>query len=159
MISGDTFSGSSAQLRVVAAAFLLAAFALWHFAALRSRIPIPRALALTLLRGAAVTLVLVLITGPSLIQRTFNPVRRPLAVVVDTSRSMGLHGGLERTRLDRVRDFLETREFRRVAAGFVPAYFSISDSLSPITRDGIRALQATGPRTDLPSASDRRGGA
>lgn len=159
MILEDAFGGSYARYWVVAAATLLAAFVAWHYVALRSRVAVPRALLLPLLRGAAVALVLVLIAGPRVVQRTLNPVRRPLTVAVDTSRSMGLRGGLERTRLDRVRDFLEAREFRRVTAGFVPGYFSISDSLAAITRDEIRALQPDQPRTDLASALRATGGA
>ena len=152
MAVGDAFGGSAAQFWAAAAAALLAAFAVWHFVALRSRVSLPRALILTLLRSGAVALVLVLIAGPRVVQRTFNPVRRTLAVAVDTSRSMGLRGGLERSRLERVQDFLGAGEFRRVAAGFVAGYFSISDSLSPLARDGIAALRPDGPRTDLAGA-------
>jgi len=152
MVVGDAFSGGAAQLRAVAAAALLAGFSVWHYGALRSRVSSRRALVLTLLRGTAIALVLVLIAGPRFVQRTFNPVRRPLAVAIDISRSMGLRGGLDRTRLDRVRDFLESREFGKFAAGFVPGYFTVSESLSPISRDGIGALQPAGPRTDLVAA-------
>lgn len=152
MVVGDAFSGDAAQFWAVAAAVLLVAFAAWHYFALRSRVSLPRALLLVLLRSTAVALVLALIAGPRVVQRTFNPVRRPLAVTVDTSRSMGLRGGLVHTRLDRVRSFLETKEFSKIAAGFVPGYFSVSESLSPITRDEVGALQPDGSRTDLAGA-------
>jgi len=154
----DAFSGSAAPLWAAAAATLLALFSIWHYFSLRSRVSASRALVLTLLRSTAVALVLVLIAGPRVVQRTFNPVRRQLAVAVDTSRSMGLRGGLEGSRLDRVRDFLEAGEFRRVAAGFVTGYFSISESLSPLTYDGLAALQPEGARTDLTGALRGVGG-
>ncbi|MHB8837192.1 MAG: glutamine amidotransferase [Candidatus Methylomirabilia bacterium] len=156
MAVADAFSGGTAQLGAAAAVALLAVFATWHYLSLRSRIFAPRALLLTLLRSTAVALVLVLIAGPRVVRQAFNQARRPLAVAIDTSRSMGLLGGLERSRLDRVRDFLETGEFRRVAAGFVPGYFSVADSLVPLARDRIGALQADGARTDL--AGMLRGG-
>jgi uncharacterized membrane protein len=158
MAVGDAFSGGAAQLWAAAAAALLAGFAVWLYRALRSRVSAPRALVLTLLRCSAVALVLVLIAGPRIVQRTLHPVRRPLAVAVDTSRSMGLRGGLELSRLDRVRGFLATAEFRRAAAGFVPGYFSIAESLSPLGREQIGALQPDGPRTDLAGALRRAGG-
>jgi len=158
MVVGDAFSGGTAQIWAAAAAALLGVFAVWHYVSLRSRVSVPRSLVLTLLRSTAIALVLVLIAGPRFAQRTFNPVRRPLAVAIDTSRSMGLRGGLERSRLDRVRDFLEAGEFRRVAAGFVAGYFSVSESLSPLSRDGIAALKPDGGRTDLAGALRRADG-
>jgi len=152
MALGETFSGSAVQVWAAAATALLIAFAGWHFAALRSRVALPRALLLTFLRGASIALVLVLIAGPRLIQRTFNPIRRPLAIAIDTSRSMGLRGGLQVSRLDRVRTFLETDDFRRVAAAFLPEYFSVAGSVAPVAREGIVALQPSGQRTDLAGA-------
>ncbi len=159
MAVGDAFGGNTALLWAVAAARAPRRIrGSGTTSRLRSRVPVPRALILTLLRGTAVALVLALIAGPRVVRRTFNPVRRPLAVAVDTSRSMGLRGGLERSRLDRVRDFLETGEFSRVAAGFVTGYFSISESLKPLTREGIAALRPDGARTDLAGALRVAGG-
>lgn len=155
---GSAFGGVAAQLWAVAAAAALAVFALWHYAALRSRVSARKAAFLTVLRSAAIALVLVLIAGPRVVLQTFHRVRRPIAVAIDTSRSMALRGGLERSRLDRVRDFLDTAEYRRSAAGFVSGYFSFSESLAPVAPDGIGALVPEGPRTDIAGAVRQAGG-
>ncbi len=152
MSVGDAFIGGLPQLLAAVAAVFLAVFAGWHYGALRSRISRPRALILTVVRCTAVGLVLFLIAGPRLVRRTLSPARRPLAVVIDNSRSMGLRGGLERSRLERVLGFLGAEEFTRVTAGFDPGYFTVSDSLSPVSPDGMRGLQPAGPRTDLAGA-------
>jgi len=149
---GDSFSGGAARVFIVAAAAILALLALWHYAAVRSRVSVAKALLLTVLRCAAVALVLVLIAGPRMVRRTLHPVRRSLNVAVDVSRSMGLRGGLESSRLERVRTFLQGAEFRRVAGGFVAGYFSFADSLAPVAPDGIGKLRPEGPRTDLAGA-------
>jgi hypothetical protein len=159
MAVGETFGGSSAQFWAAVSAALLLAFSCWYYLALRSRLAVRAALLLALLRSTAIALLLVLVAGPRVVQRTLNPVRRPLSVAVDTSRSMGIRGGLERSRLDRVRDFLETGEFGRVAAGYVPAYFSFSESVSPVAREAIGALQPDGSRTDLAGSLRGVGGA
>ena len=158
MTFGDTIGGSSSHLWAAAAATLLAVFAIWHYLALRSRVPVGRALALVSLRCTAIAVVLVLIAGPRVVRRTFQRVRRPLAVAVDTSRSMALHGGLEHSRLDRVRDFLESGAFSRIAAGFATEYFSFAESLAPVARNGIVSLLPEGPRTDLAGALRGAGG-
>lgn len=152
MTVGDAFNAGYAQLLAVAAVVLFAAFTVWHYLSLRSRVAPPKALLLTFLRGAAVALVLVLIAGPRVLQRTLHPVRRPLNVAIDTSRSMGLRGGLEKPRLDRVRDFLQTGAFSRGTADFVTGYFAFAESLSAVARDAIGSLQPDGPRTDLAGA-------
>lgn len=149
MAFGDGLNGGSALLWAAGASILLLAFAIWHYAALRVRVSVPKALILVALRTGTVALVLVLIAGPRVVQRTLHPVRRPIVVAVDTSRSMGLRGGLDRTRLERVRDFLQTKEFSRAAAGFAPAYFSFSEALQTVAPDGIEALRPEGARTDL----------
>lgn len=148
VVAGEGF----AQFWMAAAAAGLAAFCVWHYRSLRTRVSVPRALLLTLLRGAAVAAVLVLIAGPRVLRPARHPVRRPLVVAVDTSRSMGLRGGLERSRLERVRDFVASKEFGRVADGFVTTYASVSESLQPVDRDGLAALEPGGPRTDLAGA-------
>lgn len=158
MTLGEAFSGNGAQYGAAAAIALLAAFCVWHFVSLRSRVSRPRALLITLLRGAALALVLVLIAGPRVVRQTLQPVHRPLAVVIDTSRSMGLRGGLEHSRLERVQGFLNTGAFNRSTAKYVAGYFSAAESLRPLTREGIGALRSEGPRTDLAGALLAAGG-
>jgi len=158
MTGSGVFSGGYSLPVAAAAILLLSLFSLWNFLSLRTRVAAPRALALTLLRGSALALVLVLIAGPRLLRRSFSAPSRPLAVVVDDSRSMGLRGGLERPRFDRVLAFLESGTFNRVLAGFLPAYFTVDDSLTPITRDRLRGQAPAGPRTDLAGALGRGDG-
>jgi uncharacterized membrane protein len=155
---GDALGGSAAQLRAAGAAVLLAAFALWHYAALRSRLPVPRALLLAALRCATVALAIVLLVGPRVVRRTLNPVRRPIVVAVDTSRSMGLRGGLGSSRLDRVRSFLQSAEYREVAGGYLPRYFSFSETLAPVAPEVLGTLLPDGTRTDLAGALGAAGG-
>jgi hypothetical protein len=154
-----TLGGGLSQLWAFGAAILLAVLALWQYTALRSRIPVAKALLLTVLRCASIALVLVLLAGPRIVRRTFNRVRRPIAVAVDTSRSMGLRGGLASTRLDRARDFLQSREYRDVASGFVAGHFSFAESVAPVAPEGIGALRPDGPRTDLAGALREAGAA
>jgi uncharacterized membrane protein len=155
----ETLTGGGARLLAAGAALLLAVLALWQYTALRSRVPAAKALLLTMLRCASVAMIFVLLAGPRVVRRTFSAVRRPIAVAVDTSRSMGLHGGLESTRLDRVRDFLQSREFRDVASGFAAGYFSFAESLAPVAPEGIGTLRPDGPRTDLAGALQEAGSA
>ncbi len=154
---GNAFGGGFTHLWAAASAVALAFFSLWHYAALRSRVSARRAAALALLRGAAIALVLVLLAGPRVVHQTFQRVRRPIVVAIDTSRSMGFHGGLELSRLDRVREFLQTAEYRRSAAGFVTGLYSFSDSLAPVAPDGVGALLPEGSRTDLSGALRQAG--
>ena len=73
-----------------------------------------------------------------------------------SSRSMGLRGGLERSRLERVRDFLRGRGLPAGSPrGIVPGYFSFSESLSPLAREGIGGELPDGPRTDLAARGGR----
>ena len=80
--------------------------------------------------------------GPRVVRRTLHPVRRPLAVAVDTSRSMGLLGGLERSRLDRVQGFLESGSSAGSRRGSSPGTSRSAESLSPLARDGIGGAPA-----------------
>lgn len=159
MASGFTFSGGGTQTWLLVAAVLIAVFALWHYAALRTRVALPKALLLTFLRSGALALVLGLIAGPRVVQRIIHRVRRPISVVIDTSRSMALRGGLELSRLDRVREFVQGDEFRRLAAEYDLGYLAFSESLAPIAPGGLGALQADGIRTDLAAALAEVGGA
>ncbi len=158
MALGEVFRGTGAQFMAAAAAAFIAAFGLWYFFSLRSRVSGARAALIALLRCVSLALVLVLIAGPRIVRRAIHPVRRPLTIAVDASRSMGLRGGLERSRLERVRDFLQTGEFDRSIAGFVPGYFSVAESFSPLTREGLEGLRPEGPRTDLAGALRVAGG-
>lgn len=137
-----------------AAAALLCAVAVWQYFALRTRVARAPAILLTALRVAALALVLLIITGPQVVRRTLQHVRRPIAVAVDTSRSMSLRGGLDRTRLERVQDFLDSGEFRRFAGDYLPKYFSVADGATEIPGTAVAGLAAAGVRTDLDGAID-----
>lgn len=152
MGSGLFFSGGWPPQLVAAAAVAVAVLGIWHYRALRSRVSARKALVLAGLRCAAVAIVLVLLAGPRLSFRAAHRASRPITVAVDTSRSMGLSGGLEGSRLERVRGFLQSADFRRVAAAYVTGYAAFSESLKPLAMDGIAGLTADGPRTDLARA-------
>jgi uncharacterized membrane protein len=135
-----------------AAALLLAAVAAWQYLALRTRVPPGRALLLAGLRSAALGLVLLAVLGPQLVRRALRQVRRPLGVAIDVSRSMGLKGGQEGTRLERVQRFLAGTEFARISADYLPEYVAFADTATKVAPGGLRGLAPTGSGTDLPGA-------
>ena len=81
-----TLGGGLSQLWAVGAAILLAALALGQYTALRSRVPVAKALLLTVLRCASVALILVLLAGPRIVRQTFSRVRLPIAVYFQTNK-------------------------------------------------------------------------
>ncbi|HWR97792.1 MAG TPA: hypothetical protein VN317_05160, partial [Candidatus Methanoperedens sp.] len=149
---GLSLPAEAARAGAAAATLLLLAAGLWYFAALRARVGTRRALALATLRVAALALVLVLLAGPRQVLRRLQRERRPVSVLVDTSLSMGLHGGLEPTRLERVRSFLASADFRGLGEEFTPGYQAFSTSLVPIAPAALPALRADGARTDIEGA-------
>jgi uncharacterized membrane protein len=158
---GLTLPAEVARAWAAGALLLLLATALWQFFSLRARVGIPRAAALAALRTAAVALVLVLLAGPRQVLRSVSRESRPVSVLVDTSLSMGLRGGLEQTRLERVRAFLASGDFRGLGDEFTPSYDAFSTTLRRVGPDGLDALRPDGARTDLEGAlreADARGG-
>ncbi|HEY5998463.1 MAG TPA: hypothetical protein VI078_04080, partial [bacterium] len=159
MVHALSFPTEIARAWAAGALLLLAAVALWQFLALRTRVAVPRALALAVLRAAALALVLVLLAGPRRVLRSVSRESRPVAVLVDTSQSMGLRGGLEGTRLDRVRSFLGSEDFKALAGEFPPRFMAFAAAAAPVPPDGLGALRADGPRTDIAGAVSAAGGA
>ncbi len=149
---GFALRGDAAPLWAAAAAAALAAFAAWQFIALRGRVATARAALLTALRCASAALVLALLAGPQLVVRSRRTVRRPVSIALDTSQSMGLRGGLETTRLERVRAFLGGEEFRRVLGEYSPSYFSFAAAAAPLAPEAIPALAARGAASDIEGA-------
>jgi uncharacterized membrane protein len=158
---GLSLPAEVARVWAAAALLLLLAAGLWQFFALRTRVGSARAAALAALRTGALALVLVLLAGPRRVIRSVQPESRPVSVLVDSSLSMGLRGGLEQSRLERVRTFLASEGFRNLGDEFTPSYDAFSTSLTRVGGDALATLRADGARTDLEGAlreADTRGG-
>ena len=82
-----------------------------QFLSLKERLSRPRSWALTLLRGLVYAFLIFFLLSPGLLERRITKLRRPLALLVDTSQSMGFpsspdsgqSGGKTRSRLDLVK--------------------------------------------------------
>src|SRR3989442_5653846 len=85
-----------------------------QFLSLKERLSRPRSWALTILRGLVYAFLIFFLLSPGLLERRITKLRRPLALLVDTSQSMGFpsspdsgqSGGKTRSRLDLVKEKL-----------------------------------------------------
>lgn len=130
-------------------AVLILLAVLWQFVSLRSRFSWQRALGLTAVRFMVLGAVLFFVLEPALLRQRREKYKPTLAVAIDNSQSMGLKGGREETRLERIKAFLSSSVFRDVAEGYFTEYYIFSEGAQPLHQDDIEKVEATGRWTDL----------
>ncbi len=110
---------------------------------------------LTALRFGACALVLVMLLNPALLIQKVMLVLPRLAVLVDTSGSMGLATDGERTRLQGVVDYLHDEQraaLDKLAERYDIALYQFDDTVRMLPRDDLPQVKPGGRRTDLVGA-------
>ncbi|MBN2498753.1 MAG: hypothetical protein JXR96_29450 [Deltaproteobacteria bacterium] len=101
------------------------------------------------LRGLGFAALGLLLMGPAIQQRQLSPLKSRLAILVDTSESMGL-GGERARRLDRVLGFLKDQAgaLARLGERFELDWWAFDRRAEPIAADSLEQREL-GPATDL----------
>ena len=107
------------------------------------------------IRIAWVIVLAFLVCGPVLVVSGWVPQRNRLAVMVDSSRSMGIkHKG--ESRLDQVKNLFERDFIKQLEnkTGIYPEVFSFADNVSPVSRPEVEQFNFTadGNQTDISNA-------
>src|ERR1044072_7683558 len=76
----------------------------YQFLGLRRRLGMRRAIPLTALRAIVYSLLVFFLLSPGLVQTRVTKLRRPLNLLIDTSKSMGLPGPSGKSRVDNVKE-------------------------------------------------------
>ena len=109
-------------------------------------------LGLTALRFGAYALVLGMLLNPALLIQKVMLILPQLAVLVDTSGSMGLGTDGERTRLQGVVDYLHDEQraaLDKLAERYQIDLYQFDDTVRMLPREGLPQAQPGGQRTDL----------
>jgi uncharacterized membrane protein len=137
----------------------LAALALQFFS-LKQRLSGTRSALLTLLRGVVFALLIFLLLSPALLERKTTKLRRPLALLLDTSQSMGFAansdsiqgGGKPRSRLDLAKEkLLSGKEplIQQLGRDYDLRIYQFGNGLAPVGADTLPQLSAKGRGTRL----------
>jgi uncharacterized membrane protein len=115
---------------------------------------------LVALRGAVYGLAVLLLLEPALDLKNISKVKNEVAVLVDTSRSMGLKtSDSDQTRYDRARDALEEvqaiEEQTRDSHKF--SFYSFDDDLEPSSATALQKATPDGPESNLSAALENLG--
>ncbi len=104
-------------------------------------------------RGVSLTLLVLMILQPALEFQKASRIKNKVAILVDTSESMGLKEAGS-ARIARVKEFLQKNQgyFDRLEKDFDLDFFSFSLGLQPTSRELIKELKAVGQGTDLGKA-------
>jgi uncharacterized membrane protein len=137
----------------------LGALALQLFS-LKQRLSGTRSALLTLLRGVVFALLIFLLLSPALLERKTTKLRRPLALLLDTSQSMGFAansdsiqgGGKPRSRLDLAKEkLLSGKEplIQQLGREYDLRIYQFGNGLAPVGADTLPQLSAQGRGTRL----------
>ena len=135
---------------VIALAFLALLVRQWLD--LRQRTSRRARLGLTLLRFGAYALVLMMVLNPALLIQKVMMILPQLAVLVDTSGSMGLSVSGEPTRLQGVVDYLHDEQrsaLDKLAERYEIGLYQFDDTVRMLPREDLPQVQTGGQRTDL----------
>jgi len=133
--------------------------ALVQYRRLRDRLGRPRAGYLACLRLAAVWLIMAVALNPLLVARESHKVLPAVAVIVDTSWSMGQpSAGAEGSRLVEARAIL-TQSAQSLLNSLAQKYevnlYGLADSLTPLTSADLATVKAGGNKGDLNQALEK----
>lgn len=137
----------------------LGTFALlaYQFLGLRQRLSAKKRSLLISLRGVVYLLLVFFLFSPGAVEKRVTKLRRPLAILVDTSQSMGLPAAQDeprrnKSRIDAVKEkLLEGKEplIQRLARDYDLRWYQFSAGLEPITPSSLSGLAARGKGTRL----------
>ncbi|MBN2414969.1 hypothetical protein JXO52_03965 [bacterium] len=150
MFSGISFSLSFAAGRLpVFLTLILIVAAVWYYYRVTLP-PVPSALRVLLacLRGGALLLLAAALFGGVLSLTREREVKAPVAVLVDTSSSMGIGGG-SRADTAAIKAFFSGSEWQGFAAAHDVRFFAFSDT---VQQTSPAALLFNGPVTDIEQA-------
>ncbi len=124
----------------------------YQFIGLRRRLGMRRAIPLTALRAIVYSLLVFFLLSPGLVQTRVTKLRRPLNLLIDTSKSMSLPGPTGKSRLDTVKEKLTAGDdplIRRLERDYDLRIYQFSTALAPVAPSAIPQLEATGKGTRL----------
>ena len=131
----------------------------YQLLAMRQRLSAKKGFLLLSLRAIVYVLLIFFLLSPGAVEKRVTRLRRPLAVLVDTSQSMGLRASGERpqnkSRIDLVKELLlEGKEpwSRRLARDYDVRWYQFSAGLEPIAPSSLGGLAAQGRGTRLVEA-------
>src|ERR1051326_6406353 len=119
----------------------------YQFLGLRRRLGMRRAIPLTALRAIVYSLLVFFLLSPGLVQTRVTKLPRPLNLLIDTSKSMGLPGPSGKSRLDTVKEKLTGGNdplIRRLERDYDLRIYQFSTALAPVAPSAIPQLEATG---------------
>jgi len=129
------------------------AAAVYEYWLIRKRLGSPRAAVLSLLRLGALFLLISFALDPSLSVREEQKVTPSLAILLDTSQSMGLAGSAGRgTRLDEAKEILlsgPTPLLKSLTERFNIRLYGLGESLRSLETEGLAGLKAEEKREML----------
>lgn len=127
----------------------------WSYRCEGKSVPAKMRRRLLLLRLSWTILLAILLTGPILVISGWIPQKNRLAVLLDTSRSMGIKFQGE-SRIERVKKLFAGGFLNKIAdkTGIFPEVFSFADNVSPLSRQEIDqfSITADGNQTDISGA-------
>jgi len=132
-----------------------------QYNAIRSKISREKALIVSLLRLGTIFLLVAFALNPSLTTRKTQRIPPSVAVILDTSESMGQPGGGRSARLDEARTLLTAGErplLEALREKFEVNLFSLADSLKPLGDKELAGLKAHGGKGDIAGALETLGG-
>jgi uncharacterized membrane protein len=134
--------------------FGLALAAVWvQYRLSRAKLGNNRALVLSLLRLVAIAMLVAFALNPSLIATQVHELSPGIAIVVDTSDSMGQSNVEDQTtRLDKVRSLLTEGQLpllRSLGEKYDVSVYGLSDSLRPLESGDLSRLTAGGNKGDV----------
>lgn len=144
-------------LELIYLLFLLGGIAvILQYVWIRKRLPRSRAITITLLRLATFVLLISFLLNPFSLERKEHKVLPSLAILLDTSPSMGLpgHGGKEK-RLDEAKALLlegQTPLLRSLSEKFDVTLYRLGDSLMPLKEEELGPLRPGKKKGDLSDA-------
>ncbi|MFQ5850032.1 MAG: glutamine amidotransferase [Candidatus Binatia bacterium] len=134
----------------------VAALLIYQFLGLRQRLGVRKSILLTLLRGSVYALLILFLLGPVVVDQGISKLRRPLAILLDTSQSMGFPSSQEgnggKSRIDLVKEkLLGGREplIERLAQDYEVQLYRFDTKLVPIGLASLPDLAAHGKGTNL----------
>ncbi len=132
----------------------LAAIA-YQFRGLRNRLGSRRAALLTLFRAAVYAALIFFLLSPGLVHKRVTKLRRPLSLLIDTSRSMALPTPSGKSRLDAVKEKLLAGNdplIQKLARDYDLRVYQFNTELAPVAPSALAQLSATGKGTRLMEA-------
>ncbi len=152
------FAGGLPWWAVAAIAIGAAALLVYQFLGLRERLGSRRSGLLAALRASVYAVLVFFLLSPGLVQRRVSKLKRPLAVVLDTSQSMAFPASFGNgakpgtSRIDAVKQrLLDGKEplMERLARDYDLRVYQLSTGLTPLAPSTLSQLSAAGQGTRL----------